>query len=194
MKTLGLLLLLMAWAMPTSAQNNPASAQDNVVTPQVVARKANVRAPPRPAAVKPDPTQQHAVSGDVAGGQAIPKPILEILADPRIDPNVAYILWQTSRKPMDTWTMAELGFVGQAAPTLIEAGVPIIKVQMLYQFWGLDPSDVFNPSLAANWQAQSTAFDPKSAAAAAAISSAECQVDISLMPVGTYRFCAGGGQ
>jgi hypothetical protein len=185
MKTLNLLLLVAVLA-------TPASAQDNIVSPRVVAsKKANVRPPPRPAAVQPD---QSAVLGDVAGGQVIPKPIMDVLANPRIDPNVAYILWQTSRKPINTWTIAELGFVGQVTPTLTEVGVSIAQIQMLYEFWGLDPSDVFNPSLAANWQAQSTAFDPKSAAAAAAISSAECQVDISVMTVGTYRSCTGGGQ
>ncbi len=85
--------------------------------------------------------------------------------------------------------MGELTFVAQKAPTLVEVGVPVFQIQMLYPFWGLDPSDVFNPLVDGNWQTQSTAFDPHTGGGADAISSAECQVDISLMTRGTYRFC-----
>lgn len=190
MKTLGLLLFLVIWAMP-------ALAQDVVASPPVVAGKAKVRIPPKTSkAATPqlNPAEEGEVLGDVAGGRVIPKPVVDILANPQIDPNVAYILWQTSRKTLDEWTVAELSFVAQAAPTLVEAGVTVGQLQILYKYWGLDPNDVFNPSLPANWQSRSTAFDPHSAAAVAAISSAECQVDISLMTVGTYRSCLGGGQ
>ncbi|WIM09347.1 hypothetical protein [Enhydrobacter sp.] len=175
MKSPGLLLLTMALVAATAA-----AAQDRRLP-----RQAEQESPPTP-------TQQRAATGDVAGGKVIPKSILEILADPHIDPNVAYILWQTSRKPMEDWTMKQLAFVTQAAPTLVEAGVPVEKVQLLYAFWGLDPNDVFNPRLGPQWQAQSTAYNPRSANNVGAISSADCQVDVSLMTVATYRACAAG--
>lgn len=164
MKFFGLLLLTLALAVATSA------------TAQV-----------------PSSTQQRAATGDVAGGRFIPPQILQILADPRIDPNVAYILWQTSRKPMDDWTVSELGFATQAAATLVEVGIPLIQVQTLYQFWGLDPNDVFNPSFGSDWQSRSTAYDPRNAGNVGAISSSDCQVNVSQMTVGTFRQCAAGG-
>ena len=194
MKTFGLLLLLTIWATPALAQDVMASPEVTPSPPVVRSQTkvSKVRVPAKPAA-QPTPAQQGDILSDVAGGRVIPKPIVDILANPRIDPNVAYILWQLSRKTMDEWTLSQLGFVGQAAPTLAEAGITVGQLQTLYKFWGLDPNDVFNPSLPANWQAKSTAFDPHSAAAVAAISSAECQVDISQMTLGTYRSCAGGG-
>jgi hypothetical protein len=191
MKTPGLLLFLIIWAMPALAQDIAASPEVTA-SPTAVPSKAKVRVPTK-AAAQPTSAQQGDVLSDVAGGRVIPKPIVDILADPRIDPIIAYILWQLSRKTMDEWTLSELGFVGQAAPTLAEAGITVGQLQTLYKFWGLDPDDVFNPSLPANWQSRSTAFDPRSAAAVAAISSAECQVDISQMTVATFRSCSGGG-
>ena len=174
MNSPGLLLLITALVSATAA-----AAQDRRV--------------PQPARPDSAPTtQQRAATGDVAGGKVIPKSILEVLADPHIDPNVAYILWQTSRKPMEDWTMKQLAFVTQAAPTLVEAGVPFKKVQLLYAFWGLYPNDVFNPRLGPQWQSQSTAYNPRSASNVGAISSADCQVDVSLMTVATYRACAAG--
>lgn len=178
MKLLLPLLLVLACATSALAQNADSQA------------RARLRAP----AVRPNAASTNGILSDLAGGQPIPQPILAILADRRIDPNVAYSFLQISRKPLDTWTMAELAFVAQNAPTLVETGIPIFQIQMLYQFWGLDPGDVFNPSLAGNWQTQSTALDPRSSGGAGAISSADCQVDISLMTVGTYRTCMGGGQ
>ena len=179
MKSPGLLLLTMA-QIAALVSATAAIAQDRRV--------------PRPARPDSTPTttQQRAATGDVAGGKVIPKSILEVLGDPHIDPNVAYILWQTSRKPMEDWTMKQLSFVTQAAPTLVEAGVPFEKIQLLYAFWGLDPNDVFNPRFGPQWQAQSTAYNPRSANNVGAISSADCQVDISLMTVATYRACAAG--
>jgi hypothetical protein len=155
-----------------------------------------------PAAIGPPPlagqmsaTQEQAIAGgDIAGGRVIPDPILKILANPHIDPDIAYILWQLSRRPLDDWTLAELGFVGQIAPMLVESALPIEQVQLLYKFWGLDPNNVFNPSLPSNWQSQSTAFNPYNAATVSAISSAECQVDPSQMLMSTFRSCIGGGQ
>lgn len=87
--------------------------------------------------------------GDMAGGQFVPPPILRILANPRFDPDIAYVFWQLSRRPLADWTLSQLALVGQLAPTEVEAGVPIEALQALYQFWGLDPQDIFNPSLAA---------------------------------------------
>ena len=175
MKPAGALLLTLALVAATAA-----AAQD---------RRVPRQAPPESAATA---TQQRAATSDVAGGKVIPKSILEVLADPHIDPDVAYILWQTSRKPMEDWTMKQLAFVTQAAPTLVEAGVPFKKVQLLYAFWGLDPNDVFNPRLGPQWQAQSTAYNPRSASNVGAISSADCQIDVSLMTVATYKACAAG--
>ena len=165
MKSSGLLLPLLIFALAFAV---PASAQ------------------------VPSVQQQQAATGDLAGGRYIPQPILQILGDPRIDPNIAYMLWQTSRKQTDDWTMGELGFISHTAPILLEAGIPLIRVQTLYQFWGLNPLDVFNPSFGPDWQSQSTAYDPRNANNVLSISSAECQVDVSLMTVATYKACTAG--
>jgi hypothetical protein len=147
-------------------------------------------------AEKPVPSvrEEHAAVGDTAGGRYIPKPVLDILADPHIDPNVAYMLWQLSRRPVGDWTISELSFVAQLAPTMLEADISVIKIQTLYQFWGLDTNDIFNVSLAPNWQSQSTAFSTNDAGNVAAISSAECQVEASQMTVSTFKACTAGRQ
>ena len=150
--------------------------------------------PPPPQQPAPSSSETRAALGDTAGGRYIPKPVLDILADPHIDPNIAYILWQLSRRSVGDWTMAELGFVAQMAPTLLEAGISVIKIQTLYQFWGLDPNDIFNVSLAPNWQSQSTAFSTNDAGNVMAISSAECQVDVNQMTVSTFKACTTGRQ
>jgi hypothetical protein len=150
---------------------------------------AQVPGQPLPA---PPATQQRAATGDIAGGRFVPQPILDILGDPRIDPNIAYLFWQLSRKPTDEWRMSEVAFVTGSAATLLEAGIPLIKIQTLYQFWGFDPRDIFNPSFGVEWQSQSTAYDPRNAGNVLSISSAECQVDVSLMTVATFRACAAG--
>lgn len=126
----------------------------------------------------------------MAGGQFVPPPILRILANPRFDPDIAYVFWQLSRRPLADWTLSQLALVGQLAPTEVEAGVPIQALQALYQFWGLDPQDIFNPSLSRNWQTQSTAYS-READKYVSISSPECQVDISVMTVGVYERCRG---
>jgi len=136
-------------------------------------------------------TRQAAI-GDLSGGRFIPKPILEILADRRIDPNIAYILWQTARKPLKEWTLNELAFVAQIAPTLAEAGIPVAKLEGLFKFMGLNPEGLFNPQPEQSWQSRSTAFDPSSAANVAAISSADCQTDPGTMTVATFQACTGG--
>jgi hypothetical protein len=132
--------------------------------------------------------------GDLSGGRFIPPPILTILADPRIDPNIAYILWQTARKPIADWTLNELFFVTQTAPTLVEAGIPTDKLQALYQFLGLDPADLFSPKLGRDWQSNSTAFDPRSSTNVGAISSTDCQTDPGTMTVAKFQACTGGAQ
>lgn len=166
---------------------SPAGQADaTTITPQTGAAPAA----PKP----PNPSQRQAAVGDFSGGQFIPPQVLKVLGDPRMDPDVAYMLWQLSRRPLDDWTLSELAFVAQIGPTEVEAGLPIEEVQILYQFWGLDPSDVFNPTLGANWQSKSTAYSNQSATSVAAISTAECQVDASQMTLGAYRSCIGAGQ
>jgi hypothetical protein len=194
MSALAPVLLALAVSMPAMAAaqpGSPASTTAAATTPPPAASTLPAR-PPRAPRQAADP--QHATMGDVSGGQFIPQPVLAILADPRIDPDVAYMLWQLSRRPLDSWKLSELAFVGQIAPTEVEAGLSITKMQTLYQFWGLDPNDVFNPSLGANWQSKSTAYSPDSATSVGAISSADCQVDASQMTLGTYRSCIGANQ
>jgi len=150
--------------------------------------------PPPPHQPAPSQSQTRAALGDSAGGRYIPKPVLDILGDPHIDPNIAYMLWQLSRRSVGDWTMAELSFVAQMAPTLLEADISVVRIQTLYRFWGLDPSDIFNISLAPNWQSQSTAFSTNDAGNVAAISTSECQVDISQMTVSTFKSCTANRQ
>ena len=79
-------------------------------------------------------------------------------------------------------------------PTLAVTGMPMPQIQALYQFLGLDPSDVFNPQLGQDWQNRSTRFDKSSDAAVAAISSADCQTDPGQMTVAMLQSCVSGGQ
>lgn len=169
-----------AWLM--AMLSLPASAAD---------APAGQPSPPPPAAAQSSHLEQ-ATIGDTAGGRYIPKPVLDVLADPHFDPNVAYILWQLSRKPVADWTLAELSFVAQMAPTALEAHISVAKIQLLFQFWGLDPDDIFNVSLAPNWQSQSTAFSNSDAGSVAAISSADCQGDLSQQTVATFKACTAG--
>jgi hypothetical protein len=189
MKKFAFLLLTLLLAVP-------AAAQDQVPPGAPVAKPPAART----AAQKPSrsagqtPQQQAAAMGDLSGGRFIPPPILQILADRRIDPNIAYILWQTARKPIDEWTLNQLFFVTQTVPTLVEAGIPTDKLQALYEFLGLDPADLFNPRLGESWQSKSTAFNPNSTTNVGAISSADCQTDPGTMTVGTFQVCTGGAQ
>jgi hypothetical protein len=152
------------------------------------------RAPTSTAQLEAQRAAQRAALGDQYGGRAIPPQILKILADPRIDPITAYLVWQAARKPLDDWTLTQLQDITATLPTLAETGMPISDIQALYQFLGLDPGDIFNPQLGQDWQTGSTRFDPNSAGAVAAISSADCQADPGQMTVATYRSCNAGGQ
>jgi hypothetical protein len=187
-------LLALAVSTSATAAAQPGSPSSTNAATTTLLPVASAPPPPGPPTPRRVADTQHATMGDVSGGQYIPPPILAILADPRIDPDVAYMLWQLSRRPLDGWKLSELAFVAQIAPTEVEAGLSITKLQTLYQFWGLDPADVFNPSLGANWQTQSTAYSPDSATSVGAISSADCQVDASQMTLGTYRSCIGASQ
>ena len=150
------------------------------------------------AAVPPGPAQagaiRQAAMGDQFGGRVIPREILKILADPRIEPVVAYVVWQAARKPLEEWTVRQLQEITSMLPTLTETGMPMPQIQALYKFLGLDPEDVFNPQLGQDWQSRSTSFDANSAAAVAAISSADCQTDPGQMTVATFQSCQSGGQ
>ncbi len=153
----------------------------------------------RPAAARPpNPAQQlalqRAAMGDLFGGRTIPPNILKILADPRIEPVIAYIVWQAARRPMEEWTLRQLQEITTMLPTLAETGMPMAEIQALYKFLGLNPGDVFHPQLARGWQNRSTAFDKSSAAAVAAISSADCQTDPGQMTVAMFQSCQSGGQ
>jgi hypothetical protein len=188
MKRLVLLLLTVLIAVPGTVQGQPAPGA------------SHARLPVKPPAAKTSgqpsqtPEQRAATMGDLSGGRFIPPPILTILADPRIDPNIAYILWQTARKPIADWTLNELFFVTQTAPTLVGAGIPTDKLQALYQFLGLDPADLFSPKLGRDWQSNSTAFDPRSSTNVGAISSTDCQTDPGTMTVAKFQACTGGAQ
>ncbi len=138
--------------------------------------------------------QQRAAMGDQFGGRSIPPDILKIMADPRIEPVVAYILWQAARKPIEEWTLQQLQDITAIIPTLPETGMPMSQIQALYKYLGLDPSDVFNPQLGADWQANSTRFERSGAGAVAAISSADCQTDPAEMTVAMFQSCQSGGQ
>ena len=132
--------------------------------------------------------------GDQFGGRVIPPEIVKILADQRIEPVIAYMVWQAARKPLEEWTVRQLQEITAMLPTLAETGMPMQQVQALYKFLGLDQDDVFNPQLGQDWQSRSTSFDATSTAAVAAISSADCQADPSQMTVATFQSCQSGGQ
>ncbi len=190
MRALGLALLAALVAHPVLGQNAPVTR-----APAPSRAGPSRTGPPRTEAnAEALAAQRRAAIGDVTGGRFIPTPILAVLADPRIDPNIAYILWQTTRKSLGDWRLSELNFVIQAMPTLAEAGIPVESLQALYGFMGLDPEDLFNPKPALDWQSQSTAFDNSTAASVNAISSADCQGDPSHLTVAAFQACRGGGQ
>jgi hypothetical protein len=135
---------------------------------------------------------QQAAMGDLFGGRSIPPNILKIMADPRIEPVIAYFVWQAARKPIEEWTVEQFQEITAMIPTLPETGMPIAEIQALYEFLGLDPSDIFNPQLGNDWQNVSTGFDRSSAAAVSAISSADCQAKPAEMTIATLRSCQSG--
>ena len=151
-----------------------------------------------PAARPPDPAQelaeQRTAIGDLFGGRLIPPNILKILADPRIEPVTAYMVWQAARRPLDEWTLRQLQDITATLPTLAETGMPMAEIQALYTFLELDPDDVFHPQLGQGWQSRSTAFDRSSAAAVEAISSADCQTDAGQMTMAMFKSCQSGKQ
>lgn len=152
---------------------------------------AGAKSPSKPASAS---VPKSAPMSDIAGGRFIPKGIIAVLADPRLDPSVAFIFWQLARRPLDEWKVSELNFVMQVAPTLAETGISVIALQTLYEFFGLDPDNLFNPQPAQTWQNRSVSLDPRSAAEVAAISSADCQANIEQMTVATLHACAAGAQ
>lgn len=167
-------------------------------SPTGVMGKAGLEAN-RPRAAQPanhaqERALQQAAMGDLFGGRPIPPNILKILADPRIEPVTAYIVWQAARRPIEEWTVRQLQDIMAIVPTLVETGMPMPQIQALYQYLGLDPSDVFNPNLGQDWQDQSTRFDKTGSAAVAAISSSDCQTDSGQMTVATFQSCVSGGQ
>ena len=106
---------------------------------------------------------------DVRGARFIPPSIEAFLSDRRIDPSVRAFLRSMASKPTDDWSLAELQRVSAIVPTLTEMRNPIAtaRISEFYEFLGLDPTQLFDPQLG-NWQANSTAFDPRNFAASTA--------------------------
>ena len=177
--------LLLTWpvhAQPGPARNSPA--------PGCVPSRATPGCPPAAAADRPARAQMLTANGDQTGGRVIPPNIQAILADRRIEPITAYLVAQAARRPMEEWTVRQLEDITATMPSLVEPGMPIGQIQALYEFLGLDPEDVFNPRLGPDWQARASRFQADSAAAVAAIASADCQVDPSQMTVATMDACS----
>ena len=125
--------------------------------------------------------------GDVYGSRAIPPEIKQIMSDKRIDPITAYLLQQAARKPIGDWTMQQAAEITQILPTLVESGISVIDLEVLYKFLGLDPSNLYEPQLGADWQKSSTTFSAPNYASA---SSADCQADSSMMTVSQFVACS----
>jgi len=141
---------------------------------------------------EPAPTRQQGASDDLSEAREVPDNIRKIIADPRIEPVIAYVLRQAAHKPIGDWTVRQLQQVAAVISTLPETGIPMAEIQTLYEFLGLDPGDVFNPQLGSNWQDSSTRFDRSGGGAVAAISSADCQGDPGEMTVSVSRSCQSG--
>ena len=135
---------------------------------------------------------QRAAIGDVAGGRKIPTLVLSILADPRIDPVIAYLLWQAARRPIGDWTVSQYLEITHIVPTLVETGMNVLELEVLYKYLGLDPGRLFQPQLEKNWQSASTSFDAR--LNVAAVSSAVCQMPAQHMTIATYQSCFDGGR
>lgn len=148
-------------------------------------------APATPALLPPAAAAE---MGDILGARPIPPPVLAVLTDPHIDPVTAYLLRQAARQPIERWTMQLLFQITSLVPTLAETGIAVPRLQALYKFLGLDPSNLFRPRLGQDWQTRSSSFDPRNGAAfasptcAAAISTGS-NGDISLMTVGEFAAC-----
>jgi hypothetical protein len=173
-----------AFAQPTTEYPMPYSAAPTRPPAPRSFPRGNGAIAPNPAAAE---AAQRAAIGDVAGGRKIPVIVLRILADPRIDPIVAYLLWQAARSPIGDWTVAQYLEITHVVPTLIETGISTLELELLYKYLGLDPNRLFQPQLATNWQTTSTAFDPR--LNVAAISSAECQMPPGQMTIAAYQTC-----
>lgn len=183
----GVLALLAAGAARAQPPAGPQPAVTAAVKPPIVRRTTPGQATGTAPQNAGQAAEQRAAMGDLSGGRQIPALVLRILADPRIDPTTAYILWQAARRPLDEWTIGELTQIMQITPTLVETGMNPAALRVLYEFLGLDPNDLFNTQLGQDWQGRSTAFNP--GLNQAAISAAECQVPMEDMTVGTFKAC-----
>lgn len=101
------------------------------------------------------------IVSDVQGNRLIPPKVQAFLKDPRVDPQTRTFLTYMSTKPLTDWTVQELSMVTHLVPTLTEMYIPTQTLSDFYAFLGLDPTQLFEPQLAQNWQNQSTSFDAR---------------------------------
>ena len=99
--------------------------------------------------------------GDEPMRRFFPPNITALLNDRRVDPVTRNILRALANKPSEDWTLADLNMVSSIVPMLTEMYVPTAALSRLYEFLNLDPRSLFEPQLGDNWQAASTAFDPR---------------------------------
>jgi hypothetical protein len=101
--------------------------------------------------------------GDIAPQRLIPPSIMRFLNDRRIEPLTRSFLLGIAGKKREDWTLQDLQEVTAVVPSLTEMHISTAVLSEFYEFMGLDPASLFEPQLGADWQATSTAFDPRNA-------------------------------
>lgn len=133
---------------------------------------------------------RNAAIGDMVGTRPVPEIIKNILANPRIDPNIAYMLWKAASVPTKDWTMGQLKTIVAVVPLLTYHGLSTISLKVLYKFMGFNTKNLFQPlKIELPWQVRSILFDPHLGASPTSISSAKCQRPLNELTVGTYIAC-----
>lgn len=122
----------------------------------------------RPARPAPQPLLNGAAAprgpdGDVPAQRLIPPSIRRFLNDPRIEPATRAFLLGIAGKRQEDWTVRDLQEVSAVVPALTEMHIGTAVLSEFYEFMNLDPTSLFDPQLGSNWQATSTAFDPRNA-------------------------------
>ncbi|KAA2212949.1 hypothetical protein [Teichococcus oryzae] len=98
---------------------------------------------------------------DVSPQRIMPPRVAMLLRDRRIDPLTRAYLEDLVGKSRASWTVQDLQTASLLLPTLSELGLPPALLGEIYVALGLDPASVFEPQLGMDWQASSTALDPR---------------------------------
>jgi len=181
-----------ATAQPPAAPGGTNACGPGDTRPVCQAARATIQ-PAQP--VAPQPLPHH--PEDLLPKRYVPPAIIAFLSDRRIDPLTRAFLRTMAGKETADWTLSEYWTVTSLVPTLAETNVPTRDLSAFYEFLGLDPASLFEPTLRNTWQQKAaSAF---SANDLSATQRAQClallgfgqTLDPSEVTLGAMAACAG---